>query len=191
MQPHTLSLALLASLGLMISPVLVQSGPTDSAINLACANAMQPQPCLDLLHDNLDVRTPEVDGVPEMSLQVAAKIAKEAGEFAAAANKTKKSPPSKCLADCAGDIDKVAKEMGELPAAIKPGDEAGVLPFIEGFKRVCGDDCPAATERSADEQATWEKFNGVMKALGVVQDLFMTKKEKVVEGHRIERSPEF
>ncbi|CAM0953805.1 unnamed protein product [Alopecurus aequalis] len=171
-----LALALLGVFGLAITPV-VHSGPTIDDINVSCANVMLPEPCLDVLLTNLDVRTPAVNGVPEMSVQVAAKIARDADGFAGA-EMVKIPHPSKCIMNCVDDIGIVAKKLDGLPmAAIQAGGEAEVLSFIEGFKRRCGEDCPMKAEISEDERVTLEKFNTVMKVLSVTQELFMTKKQ--------------
>ena len=71
----------------------------------------------------------------------------------------------------------MAKAFEGLPVgAVKPGDEAGVLSFSSEFSPTCGDDCPKPIpERTEDERATRDKFVGVMRAIGVMQDLFLTK----------------
>ncbi|KAE8783273.1 hypothetical protein D1007_43313 [Hordeum vulgare] len=176
MPAPALALALLGAFGLAITPV-VQSAPTIQEIEATCGMAMQPDPCKQVLLANMGATTPEVNGVPQMSVQVAAKLAKMANGFANA-RATSSPNPDKCLSNCIDDIHKLAKAFEGLPVdTIKPGDETGVLTFVEGFKKTCGEDCPKPIpERTEDERATRDKFVGLMRALSVMQDLFMMNK---------------
>ena len=125
---------------------------------------------------NMAAGSPEVNSVPLMSLQVAAKLAKMATGFANA-RLTTNPHPAKCLQNYIDDLHRVAKAFEGLPVgAVKPGDEAGVLSFSSEFRATCGEDCPKPIpERTEDERATRDKFVGVMRAIGVMQDLFITK----------------
>ncbi|VAH23028.1 unnamed protein product [Triticum turgidum subsp. durum] len=175
MPAPALALALLGAFGLAIAPV-VHSAPTIEAIESTCAKTIQPDSCKHVLLANMAAGSPEVNSVPLMSLQVAAKLAKMANGFANA-RLTTNPHPAKCLQNCIDDLHRVAKAFEGLPVgAVKPGDEAGVLSFSSEFSPTCGDDCPKPIpERTEDERATRDKFVGVMKAIGVMQDLFLTK----------------